>query len=356
MKQAPSFQVSFRFDAPEMSTCEFASELLTATEAAQAELDSYSLGGVVEQFETDFARRLGKERAIFMPTGTLANHLAVRALMRGRSRVLLQEQGHLYNDSGDCIQRLSGINAVPLGRGKASFGLDEVKTAFESSASARVRADIGAIVIETPVRRMHGALFDQGEMRAICSYARERGIGLHLDGARLFIASAYTGIPVETYASAFDTVYVSLYKYFNAPSGAMLAGPAELIDGLYHERRMFGGGLNQAWIFTTMAQAGVTGFLGRFALAVAASETLKKLLAEIPGLAVSDIPGGTNIFRLETKTPIDAEGLRESLWVSGIRIPSPDAGAFYMRVNESILALPPVELADRFARAAHGRP
>jgi threonine aldolase len=343
--------VSFRYDAPEVSARQFAELLLAATEAGEKEIDSYSLGGLVEEFETAFARLIGKEKAVFMPTGTLANHLAVRILMRGKSRVLLQERGHLYNDSGDCLQRLSGINAVPLGRGRASFGLDEVKEAFESAASARVEAGVGAIVIETPVRRMHGELFDQGEMEAICAFARSRDVGLHLDGARLFIASAYTGIPVEVYASAFDTVYVSLYKYFGSPSGAVLAGPASLLDGLYQERRMFGGGLNQAWPFAAAALPSLGSFPGRFARSVAASETLKSLLAKIPGLSVSGIPNGTNVFGLIPRPGLDPEKLRDRLWRAGIRLPAPESGTFYLKVNESILPVPPEELAARFAEA-----
>jgi threonine aldolase len=215
-----------------------------------------------------------------------------------------------------------------------------------------VKADIGIIVIETPVRRMHGEMFDHGAMKEICAYGREREIGLHLDGARLFIATAYSGIPVETYASLFDTVYVSLYKYFGAPSGAVLAGPARLLDELHHERRMFGGGLNEAWIFAAMALRSLEGFADRFARAVAASEELKAALGRIRGLHVSVVNGGTNIFRLETEPIVDAEGMRKKLWERGIRLPSPDSGTYFMKVNESILALPPAETAGRFEEAA----
>ncbi len=345
-------RVSFRFDGPEKTAGEVAREALEAAEAVQAEMDEYSRGGTVERLETAFAKALGKERALFMPTGTLANHLAVRALARGRSRVLLQERGHLYNDSGDCLQRLSGFNAVPLGRGKATFGLEEVKAAFQSSASARVKADIGAVVIETPVRRLHNERFDYEQMKAICAYAREQDAGLHVDGARLFIESAYTGIPVQTYASLFDTVYISLYKYFGAPSGAILAGPAEIIDGMYHARRMFGGGLNQVWMFAAMALRSLEGFSERFARAVGAGEAVKTLLGKVPGLRVSGIAGGTNVFRLETGPSIDPERFRERLWGAEIRIPAVESGCFYPKVNESILGMPPAEIVDRFAEAA----
>ena len=109
-------------------------------------------------------------------------------------------------------------------------------------ASGRVAVPIGAIQIETPVRRKIGEVFDFDEMQRISRWAREREIGLHLDGARLFLASAYSGIPVRQYAALFDTVYVSLYKYFNAASGAILAGPKTLLENSFQARRMFGAG------------------------------------------------------------------------------------------------------------------
>ena len=86
---------------------------------------------------------------------------------------------------------------------------------------ARVATPVGVISIESPVRRAHGEVFDFAEMQRIAAFARERRIGLHLDGARVFLATAYTGITPAEYSALFDTVYVSLYKYFNAAGGAV---------------------------------------------------------------------------------------------------------------------------------------
>src|SRR5207248_8506250 len=105
----------------------------------------------------------------------------------------------------------------------------------------RVSTPVGVISIESPVRRLAGDVFDFGEMQRIAAFARERRIGLHLDGARLFLAPPYTGIAPQTYAALFDTVYVSLYKYFNAAGGAVLAGSRDLLANLHHHRRMFAG-------------------------------------------------------------------------------------------------------------------
>ena len=181
--------------------------------------DSYSNGGAVERLENAFAELLGKERAVFMPTGTLANHLAVRALAGGTGRAIVQADSHLYNDSGDCVQTLSGITLMPLGAGRPDFTAAEVEATLDRTASGRVRTPIRVISIETPVRRHFGATFDRRELDRIASLAQREGIRLHLDGARIFLQAAYEGRDPAEYARPFDTVYVSLYKYFNAPSG-----------------------------------------------------------------------------------------------------------------------------------------
>ena len=103
-------------------------------------------------------------------------------------------------------------------------------------------------------------MFDWDETKRISALARERGIGMHLDGARLFIASAYSGIAPAEYAAAFDTVYVSLWKYFNSGIGAILAGPKRVLDGMYHMRRMFGGNLAAGWQAALVARHYMNGF------------------------------------------------------------------------------------------------
>ncbi len=241
--------------------------------------DHYSLGGAIEVLEKQFASLLGKEMAVFMPSGTLANQLAVRALCGGnRRRVLVQEVSHLYNDSGDCAQQLSQLTLVPLAPGKATFTWQDVDAALERSVSGRVPAPVGAISIESPVRRLHHAMFDFDSMQRIAKEARARGIGLHLDGARLFVACAYSGRKPTDYASLFDTVYVSLWKCFNAASGAVLAGPKSLLGEMFHTRRMFGGNLWGAWPFAAVASHYAEGYLDRLTAAVGVAEDVWKRL------------------------------------------------------------------------------
>lgn len=313
--------------------------------------DSYSLGGIVEELEGQFARILGKERAIFMPTGTLANHLAVRAIAGGSSRVIVQEESHLYQDEGDCAQTLSNLTLMPLAPGRATFTVDEVQQVLDKTKGARVLSRVSAISIETPVRRKQGERFDGAEMAKIIALARREGIRLHLDGARLFLQAAYSGESVTETSRPFDTVYISLYKYFNAASGAILAGPASVIDGMYHTRRMFGGGLATVWPFAVVANHYFNGFSDRFATAVRVSEDLIRGLGRHDAFTIERIAPGTNIFRLRVRG-VDAATFQKRLASNGILLSAPQRDTFSVGVNETLNRTTAVALTEAFARAA----
>ena len=330
------------------------SRLLTrlADETGLSE-DAYSLGGVVEQLEAQFARVLGKEQAIFMPTGTLANHMAVRALAGGPSRVIVQSESHLYQDEGDCAQTLSGLTLIPLAAGQATFTVADVQRVIDQTRTGRVVPRVSVISIETPVRRRQGERFDPGQLGEIIALARREGIRLHLDGARLFIQSAYTGEPVATTARPFDTVYVSLYKYFNAASGAILAGPRDVLRDLFHVRRMFGGGLAAAWPFAAVALHYLEGFDERFAKAVRTSEDVIRSLIGHQDFAIGRIPSGTNLFRLIVKSP-DPGAFQKRLAARRIFLSPPQRDNFLIGVNETLNRTSAAELSDAFIRALAG--
>ncbi|MCY4013983.1 MAG: beta-eliminating lyase-related protein [Gammaproteobacteria bacterium] len=311
--------------------------------------DWYSVGGAVDHLERQFARELGKDRAIFMPTGTLANHLAVRALAAGHGRAIVQAESHLYNDAGDCVQRLSGIPLVPLGAGRRDFTLAQVQRVMDRTTTRRVAAPVSVISIETPVRRRYGETFDAGELENVTAYARDRGIGLHLDGARLHIQAAYEDRPVADYAALFDTVYISLYKSFNTPSGAILAGPKSLLDGMVDTRRMFGSGLPAAWPFA-VASHYARGFISRFGQAVAVSEAFFAELSTRGAFAVERIPYGTNIARLQVKAD-DLPAFRRRLMAEGIVLSPPRRTGFWVTVNETWSRRSAGDLVDSFEAA-----
>jgi threonine aldolase len=329
-------------------------EALSAFEAERGvERDDYSRGGTVAELERTMAALLGKEAAVFLPTGTLANHLALRRLCCGRPRVLVQAEGHVYNDTGDGAARLSGLNLVPLAHGRPSFTREEVAAAIERSETGRVANPVGAVAIESPVRRQHGRVMPQREMAAVCGYCRERGIGTHLDGARLFMMSAATGLPARSYAALFDTLYVSLWKYLGAPFGAILAGSAALCEDLYHERRMFGGSLPGAWVAAALALPGVEGFEARFGQAMARARELCAGLSALPGVDATPFRDGSNILPLRLPPSVGRAAFAAALLERGIVVASDDTPTDFLplTVNTTILRRPVPDLVAAFGEA-----
>lgn len=315
-------------DGVPLTPKERAQLLVKLTNERDIATDTYSQGGVVTELEKRMAEILGKESAVFIPTGTLANHLGVRLLAKGR-KVLVQRDSHLYRDEGDCAQQLSNLNLVPL-----SITLDEVKDEVERAEQGRVAAPVGAISIETPIRRYSGQVVPFPVMESICAYARSQGLGLHLDGSRLFLASPYTGISVKRYAALFDTVYVSTWKYFNASFGAILAGPEKLLKDLYHQRRMFGGGLPHVWTEAATTLHYLEGFEQRFSQAVRNADTMLR------SLGARRVENGTNIAYI--RTPVRVKELR----AAGIVVGAPRDGEVAVQTNETLLRRAPDELAD----------
>jgi threonine aldolase len=288
-----------------------------------------------------------------MPTGTLANHLAVRTLAGGPSRVIVQEESHFYQDEGDCGQTLSGLTLVPLAAGRATFTSDDVQRVIDQTKGARVVPRVSVISIETPVRRRFGERFSPSDMQDIVSLAKREGIRLHLDGARLFLQAAYTGEDISKTVRPFDTVYVSLYKYFNATSGAILAGPRDLLRDMYHVRRMFGGGLASVWPFAAVALHYVDGFGERFVRAVQTSEDLINDLRQRGGFAIDRIPSGTNLFRIRVDSG-DSAAFQKRLAGQNVLLSQPQNGAFLVGVNETLNRTSAQELSDTFVRALTG--
>src|SRR5262249_25312383 len=126
------------------TTAEYAALLAKLTAGGGVGRDSYSLGGNTEELEKRMAALLGQETAVWLPTGTMANHLAVRLLAGNKRRVLVQAESHLYRDCGDCAQTLSGLTLIPLAPGQATFTMQDVERAAYDSQTGRVLTPVGA--------------------------------------------------------------------------------------------------------------------------------------------------------------------------------------------------------------------
>jgi len=328
-------RIDFIHDGLQLSPKEYAELLMKLADESKIKPDYYSNGGVVEELEAKFASLMGKEAAIFMPTGTLANHIAIRHLAQTDRRVILQEQSHLYNDSGDCAQTLSGLNLIPLGLNAVDFSLQEVEAIVEKTKRGRVETRVGVISVESPVRRQNDRMFNFERMKSISGYARENDIRMHLDGARLFVQSVHTAIPPSVYGELFDTVFISLWKFFNAASGAVITGSKAFADNLFNERRMFGGGLPASWAFAAVALHYADQFIDEYAASWNKARAIFTHLQNDNRVEVVYFENGSHIIRLNL-TDVDLERFSESLRKRSIEMPKPDGQGFFLKINPSL--------------------
>ena len=299
--------------------------------------DRYQQKGAVETLERAFATLLGKEDCAFFATGTLANHVAVRVLCGEHRRALVQQESHLYRDESDAAQRLSGINLVPLATGRASPSLDEVRAAIDASENGPYPLKIGAVSLESPVRRVDGEMLPLALVRDIASLARAHGARLHLDGTRQLLARPDLDIPA--YAAPFDTVYVSLYKYLGAPFGAVLAGSKAEIAEARDLRHVFGGGLYQAWMPAVLALDALPAFRQQIGQAHARVRKLIDALVASGRARERSAAEASNIFWLEMPQAL-AEAAFERGRQAGIRVGRWQDGRIPLHANTTILRRP----------------
>ena len=177
------------------------------------------------------------------------------------------------------------------------------------------------------------------EIRKISDYCRANNIKLHLDGARIYIAAAWSGISVKEYASYFDTIYISLYKYLGASAGAMLCGDKNIMDKMPHLIKIHGGNMYGNWTNAAMALHRLDGLETRLQNAIARSAELFPALNKIPGIKIASLEGGTNIYRLQLGKEVDGKKLQSTLRDSyNIRMGMPDNNnSILLTVNETLL-------------------
>ncbi len=344
--------VNFWGDGVMLTPDEYAATLKDLTEAETDLKDRYGVGGAVERLEHRFATLTGKERGLYLPSGTMANQLAIHVLSGDASKVLVQETSHVFRDEADAAQVVHGKRLVPLGPGRGSFSVKELEeTVQRVHKSEAFPTRIGALSIENPVRRAEGEVFEFHELRRVCEFARASDIGLHLDGARLFMASGYSGVGIEEYAALFDTVYISLYKYLRAPAGAVLCGPAAIIERVALLRKMHGGDMYQNWPNAAVALHFLDGFEERFGRARTKADALFAMLEATGRFEVHPVPNGSNIFRFKIGDA-NADRFRQRLrekW--GIGVGAQSDGFIRLYVNETQLGAPNEALTEAFEEA-----
>jgi threonine aldolase len=278
-------------------------EMRAAIAAAPVGDDQYGDDPTVNALQEAVAALLRKEAALWLPSGTMANQVALRTLTRPGDDVIVSREAH-------AVWHETGGSAANAGGQLTEIGARGVFTSDEFIAAIKPRdhpiyPPTTLVEIENTHNRSGGVVFPQDEATRICEHARKSGIATFLDGARLWNVAVATGIALNDLAAPFDLVAVSLSKGLGAPGGSLLAGPRDSIARAVRHRRMLGGAMRQVGIFAAAGMFALDNNMARLAEDHANARLIAERLAGNPRIVVDLATVQTNIlvFRLDPEAP-----------------------------------------------------
>lgn len=288
---------------------------------ANAEVGDDVLDGdpTTRALEAMVAERLGKERALFFPSGSMANQAAIWVHTRPGTELLCDAEAHVYHWEIAAVAGLCGVQSRLVRPSKGA-----VMRSADLRAALRLPSihapEPSLVCLENTHNGAGGAITPLTELRALRDVAREAGLPVHLDGARLWNAAVASGTALAAFADCADTVMVSFSKGLGAPVGACLVGPSDVIVQAHRARKRFGGGMRQSGVLAAAALHGLTHHLERLADDHEAARVLAAAVDGAGGARV--VPPDTNIVMIDLPTPCGeqvvnaaaARGLRLSMW------------------------------------------
>ena len=269
--------------------------------------DQYGEDPSVNRLQERIAELLGKEAALFVPSGTMANQIGLKLLTRPGDDVVVGEEPHIIWHEAGAAAANSGIQFTTVGKG-GLFTAADFRAAYKPPGHI-VYPPTTVVAIENTHNRGGGVVFPQADAAAIAAAARELGVGSYLDGARLFNAAAACGHSLAELAAPFDVVSVALSKGLGCPVGSLVAADRATIARAVRIRRMFGGAMRQSGI---LAAAGLYALDHNIVRLVDDHANARLLAERLAGLASVELDLATVqtnivIFRLRPGTPDAAE-------------------------------------------------
>jgi threonine aldolase len=286
---------------------------------AEAEVGDAVLGDdpTAAELERYGAELLGKEAALFFPSGIMANQTALIAVAAPGTEAVIDAGGHILNWEEAAASAWGGIQLRSVVTPDGLLTPEAVAEAIRPPSPYVPRTSV--VCLENTHNSAGGKVLPLEQMRAVAEVARERGVAVHLDGARLPNASVASGVAMADFAAEAGTVMVALSKGLGAPVGSLLAGSAEVMERAWRIRRRMGGGMRQAGI---LAAAGLYALRNNFPLLAEDHRRARELAAavgELPGLA-SPLPD-SNIVMVELTDPaLEPAALLAALEAEGVRL------------------------------------
>jgi threonine aldolase len=309
--------------------------------------DRYGAGELIAGFEREVASLLGKEAAAFMPSGTMAQQIALRLWSdrRASKSVAFHPTSHLERHELRGHEHLHGLHSVIVGAPTDLLTLADLK---------KVPERLGAVLVELPQRSIGGQLPSWDELCAIAVWAAEKGIPLHMDGARLWEAGPFYARPYASIAGLFGSVYVSFYKGLGAIAGAVLAGPADFVAEARVWQRRHGGDLVHLFPYVCSARAAMAERLPKMPAYHAKAIEVARALGDVDGASILPDPPQASMMhvvlrgdraRIERAALEIAAETRTWLFPSLTPTGVPGHSLFELAVGDATLAIPTPEIA-----------
>jgi threonine aldolase len=255
--------------------------------------DVYREDPTIERLQEMVADLLGKEAALFVPSGTMSNQLCLRTLTHAGDEVIVHEDAHVLHYEGGSAAALSGLQLRPVAGPFGVLSSEAVEAAIRPPGEHFART--GAVEMENTHNRCGGTIWPLEAMKAVLDVARSRGIKVHLDGARLWNAHKATGVSLADYAATADSVSVCFSKGLGAPVGSCLAGSWEFVERARDNRKRYGGAMRQAGIIAAGALYALEHNVERLVEDHENAAILASYLREVPALEIVH-PVQTNIL------------------------------------------------------------
>ncbi|MEM1252562.1 MAG: low-specificity L-threonine aldolase [Cyanobacteria bacterium P01_H01_bin.21] len=271
----------------------------------------------VQQLERFVAGILGKEAAVFMPSGTMTNQVALRAHTEPGDEVILESQAHIYYYEGGAPAALAGVMCRLVAGECGVFTAKELTKVLRPTDVHFPKTRL--VCLENTHNRGGGKIYPLAEIDAIAQVCQQHDLKLHLDGARLWNACIAANIPEAEYVKSFDSVSVCFSKGLGAPVGSALAGSNQFIERARRFRKMFGGGMRQAGMMAAGAIYALKHHRARLKDDHINAKMLAKGLANIPGIEIDPNAVETNIVVFRTPS-LPAKTLVERLQVKGVYV------------------------------------
>jgi threonine aldolase len=260
-----------------------------------------------------------RDAALLVPTGTMANEIAVNLLSTRGTEVVGEAACHIFNFERGAMATLSGVLPRPIDAPDGILDPARVDTAIRSGGG--YRNSVSLVVLENTHNMAGGRAVPADRMHELVAVARAHGLPVHLDGARIHNAAAALGVPATELAEGCDTAMFCLSKGLGAPVGSMLLGSTDFIAEARQIRKMFGGGMRQAGVLAAAGLVALDEMLPRLAEDHATAKRLAELLAEIDGVVLDPAVVDTNIvvFELGDRAPVSAFELAERAAEEGVK-------------------------------------